>query len=78
MKLVYYNRTGLRAMLKPEKYHPHTARPLPYLTIPRANINRKLLHPMEQPEQFPGWVSAQNALREAIEASSADSNTQPL
>lgn len=70
IKLVYYNPVGMRALLSPEKYAPHTTRRLPYLTIPRVNINRKLLHPMEQPTQFSGWVEAQNALREAIESSS--------
>jgi hypothetical protein len=69
--LVYYNATGLRALLKPEKFYPHTERRLPYLTIPRANINRKLIHPMEQPDQFPGWVEAQAALKDAIAAASA-------
>jgi large subunit ribosomal protein L15 len=77
IKLVYYNDTGMRALLHPEKYQPHTARRLPYLTIPRVKINRKLLHPMEQPEQFSGWVESQAALREAIEFSnnSADPKT---
>lgn len=71
IKLVYYNGVGMRAMLSPEKFAPHTTRRLPYLTIPRVNINRKLLHPMEQPEQLPGWVEAQNALRDAIQSSGA-------
>jgi len=75
VKLVYYNDTGLRAMLKPEKYYPHTDRPLPYLTIPRAKVNKRLLQPMEQPEQFPGWVEAQTALKEAITAASGSGST---
>lgn len=62
-------------MLKPEKYYPYTERPLPYLTIPRANINKKLLHPMEQPEQFAGWKEAQQALKEALESTSAPGGT---
>jgi len=78
IKLVYYNPVGMRALIHPEKYQPHTARRLPYLTIPRANINRKLLHPMEQPEQFAGWVESQNALREAVESTNNAGDSQPL
>lgn len=71
IKLVYYNQTGMQALLHPEKYAPYTARRLPYLTIPRQNINRKLIHPMEQPDQLPGWVEAQQALQEAIRSSTS-------
>lgn len=49
IKLVYYNRVGLRALLKPEKFE---GREIPYLARPKVKVNKKLVNPMEQPEQL--------------------------
>lgn len=55
IKLVYYNRVGLRALLHPEKF---VDRKIPYLTKPKAKVNKKLVNPMEQPEQLnPEYVN---------------------
>lgn len=71
IKLVYYNRTGLQALLHPEKYDheghiepPQNLRKLPYLPPPPAHILRRLDLKFEQPTQFPGWLKRQQKLVE--------------
>jgi hypothetical protein len=71
VKLVYYNRTGMRALLHPERYADSDAevkkgdrlRYLPYLPPPPEHINKKLERPMVQPDQFPGWLKRQEQLK---------------
>ncbi|XP_049848260.1 50S ribosomal protein L15-like [Schistocerca gregaria] len=78
--LVYYNKTGLRALLKPHKYYPNTKRRFPYLPPPPEHINKKLLHPMVQPSQFPQWIEEQALLAQQTQKSrstaSADDNNE--
>jgi large subunit ribosomal protein L15 len=62
IKLVYYDRIGLRSLLKPHKF----AR-MPYLPPPPDHINRKLKHPMVQPDQHPEWIERQKRRQLAIE-----------
>jgi len=47
IKLVYYNRVGLRYLFKPHKFQ----NPI-YFSEPPKKINDKLRNPMEQPEQI--------------------------
>jgi len=51
VRLVYYDRVGMRSLLKPHKY-----RVTPYLKAPGTYKNRKLRHPQEQPDQHPEWI----------------------
>jgi len=51
VRLVYYDRVGLRSLLKPEKF-----KMLPFLRPPRVYRNRKLRRPQEQPDQHPEWL----------------------
>ena len=46
IKLVYYNRVGLRYLLKPEKFKQPV-----YFSEPPVRLNNKLWRPMEQPDQ---------------------------
>lgn len=66
IKLVYYNRLGLRALLKPEKF---VDRRLPYLPPPPDKINRKLINPMEQPQQYPEVIERLNLNQKVEEIS---------
>jgi hypothetical protein len=75
IRLVYYNRTGLQALLHPEKYDheghietPEGLRTLPYLPPPPAHTLRKVDLKFEQPSQFPGWLKRQQNLVEKAKA----------
>lgn len=69
VKLVYYVRTGLQALLHPEKYDqeglpdtPVELRTLPYLPAPPAHVSRRLDQKPAQPAQFAGWIKRQQKL----------------
>eukprot|EP01126_Amoeba_proteus_P065573 TRINITY_DN9353_c0_g1_i9.p1 TRINITY_DN9353_c0_g1~~TRINITY_DN9353_c0_g1_i9.p1 ORF type:complete len:221 (+),score=28.38 TRINITY_DN9353_c0_g1_i9:163-825(+) len=55
--LVYYNRVGMRSILKPEKFPKK-----PYLAPPPPSINSKLRKPMRQPDQHPDWSPARKEI----------------
>jgi len=60
VRLVYYDRQGLRSLLYPEKFQLK-----PYLRVPPLRYNRKLRRPMEQPDQHPEWLATRESLAKA-------------
>eukprot|EP01125_Pyxidicula_operculata_P021955 TRINITY_DN8790_c0_g1_i1.p1 TRINITY_DN8790_c0_g1~~TRINITY_DN8790_c0_g1_i1.p1 ORF type:complete len:266 (+),score=57.22 TRINITY_DN8790_c0_g1_i1:45-842(+) len=52
VKLVYYDKVGLRSLFKPENF---VSSP-PYYPPPPFSVNRNLRRPMEQPQQLPEWI----------------------
>jgi len=61
VKLVYYDRAGLRSLL-----HPEMMKAMPYLSPPPAKINRKLHRPMVQPEQHNQWLGIRKQYEEKL------------
>jgi len=63
IKLVYYDREGLRSILKPHKFTE-----MPYLKPPPAKSNRKLRKPQEQPDQHPEFHSRKEQFLQQLKA----------
>jgi len=70
VKLVYYDREGLRSILKPHKF-----KEMPYLKSPPEKRNRKLRKPQVQPDQHPSWLGRKENFLKQIK-SNPEKNTQ--
>lgn len=70
INLVYYNRTGLRALLNPQKYGMNTPgkRDWPYFPPPRPRHLRRLDNPFGQPIQHPLWEEKQQLVKQHLDS----------
>jgi len=77
VRLVYFDRDGLKSLIYPEKYHTK-----PYLKEPPLKVNTRLRRPMEQPDQHPEWLTTRQKLehmaKERVFKEQATAKTEEL
>jgi len=61
IKLVHFTPVGMRALLHPDKVYQQS-----YRSPPPFWLNRRLRHPLQQPDQHPDWIAAHKNKREDV------------